>query len=424
MRTNLLNIGGVAFIFLAGLVGCLQPVSGDVIRSDIVRTTPASSQADVSVLVGANTDFACSAYQYIKGDSNVFYSPYSISLALAMTYAGARNETEMQMAKTLHFTLPQDRLHPAFNSLDQELAERGKGAKGKDDKGFRLNVVNAIWGQKGYKFLQTYLDLLAANYGAGLRILDFEGAPDESRKIINNWVANQTEQRIKDLIPAGVIDQMTRLVLTNAIYFNAAWASQFQKESTHPDTFYLLDGSEVKTSMMSQTESLGHAAGDDFTAVELPYDGREMSMLLLIPEKGKFQEFEKSLSALRLQNIIGSLQSRRVALSMPRFKIESKFSLAKVLSEMGMPVAFTGKADFSGMTGNRDMAISDVIHQAFIDVNESGTEAAAATAVVMRLTAIPGIPTEVKVDRPFIFFIRDVKTGAVIFGGRVLNPAI
>jgi len=424
LKPNLLALVSLAFIFLAGLAGCLQPVSGDVIRSDVARAAPASNQSDVSLLVSGNTDFACSAYQHIKGDGNVFYSPYSISLALAMTYAGARNETETQMAKTLHFSLEQDRLHPAFNSLDQALAERGKGAKAKDEKGFRLNIVNAIWGQKGYKFLQTYLDLLAANYGAGLRVLDFENAPDDSRKIINNWVADQTEQRIKDLIPAGVIDHMTRLVLTNAIYFNAAWASQFRKEATHPDTFYLLDGTEVQTPMMHQTEGLNYAAGDNYKAVELPYDGRDMSMLLIIPDRGKFQEFEKSLSASLLQSIIHGMQSKRLDLSMPRFKIESKFSLAKILSEMGMPIAFTGGADFSGMTGSRDLAISDVIHQAFVDVDESGTEAAAATAVVMRLTATPEMPITVKVDRPFIFLIRDLKTDAVIFIGRVINPGM
>jgi len=423
MKCIWFNIAGLCIILLGGLAGCSQPASGDVIKSDVSRSTATVNQADTAALVEGNNAFAFSLYQALKGeDGNIFYSPFSISLALAMTYAGAKGTTSAEMAKAMHYTLPQDRLHPAFNSLDRELAGRGQGAKGKDDKGFRLNIVNALWGQKGYKFLPAYLDLIAMNYGAGLRTMDFVTAPDESRKTINKWVADQTEQRIKDLIPAGVIDSMTRLVLTNAIYFNAAWASQFQKESTSPGTFYLLDGKDVQTPMMSKTEWLGYTSGDGYQAIELPYDGRELSMVIIVPEKSKFRDFEKSLGAEQVNSIVKELKSKNIALRLPLFKFESKFGLAKTLANMGMPVAFSSEADFSGMTGNRELCISDVIHQAFVDVDESGTEAAAATAVIMRLTAAPASPLKVNVDSPFVFLIRDIKTGSVIFVGRVINP--
>ncbi len=356
-------------------------------------------------------------------DGNLFYSPYSISLALAMTYAGARSETAQQMADTLYFSLPQARLHPAFNSLDIELTQRGEGAQGKDGEGFRLNIVNAIWGQKDYKFLAEFLDVLAEDYGAGLRILDFAGAPEESRITINNWVGDQTEGRIEDLIPQGLINALTRLVLTNAIYFNAAWQYPFEEDVTDDGTFYLLKGNEITVPMMRQTESFGYAEGDGYQAIELPYDGRELSMVILLPARGQFESFEVSLDAQQVDAILGSLEQREINLTMPRFEFESDFGLKEALTALGMPVAFSGGADFSGMTGKRDLFIADVIHKAFVSVDEAGTEAAAATAVVMELTALPDMPIDVNVDHPFIFLIRDIETGAILFVGRVVNPS-
>ena len=424
MKSKWLYVTSLGLVLLTGLAACAQPASGDVLRSDKPRVTPSVSQADLALLVEGNNAFALDLYQALKGtDGNLFFSPYSISLALAMTYAGARESTAEQMAGTLHYTLPQDRLHPAFNGLDQELSGRGQGAKGKDGQGFRLNIVNAIWGQKGYPFLAQYLDLLAEDYGTGLRTLDFRTAPDNSRITINKWVSDQTEQRIKDLIPAGAIDAMTRLVLTNAIYFNAAWANNFEKNATQPDDFHLADGSTIRVPMMRQTESLGYAVGDGYRAVTLPYDGRELEMIVLLPEQGKFAQFEKSLDAGKVASIINGITLKQVALSLPSYKYESEFSLGKILAAMGMPIAFSGQADFSGMTGNRELSISEVVHKAFVAVDESGTEAAAATAVIMRATAMPVMPLEVKVDRPFVFLIRDIKTGSVIFVGRVINPA-
>ncbi len=412
-------------VVLLGLVACAQPAAGEIIRSDKQRvTSPDVNEADLVTLVDGNSTFAFDLYQALReADGNLFYSPYSISLALAMTYAGARGETAQQVADTLHFILPQDRLHPAFNSVDIELSQRGKGAKGEDGEGFRLNIVNAIWGQEGYKFLSGFLDVLAENYGAGLRILDFANAPEESRITINNWVSDQTEGRIEDLIPQGLIDTLTRLVLTNAIYFNAAWQNPFSEDMTDDGPFYLLDGGEVTVPMMKQTEMFGYADGDEYQAVELPYDGRELSMVILLPQAGQFEAFEGSLDSQRVDRIVKGLEHKRVALTMPKFEFESDFSLRETLAAMGMPVAFLGGADFSGMTGNRDLFIADVIHKAFVSVDEAGTEAAAATAVVMPRAMPPGEIVEVTADRPFVFLIHDIETGAILFVGRVVSPS-
>ena len=428
---------------IAGLVAC-APAATDDIPEDIPKdvpegvvmasgktlessntriTSPIVENADQSALVDGNSAFAFNLYRTIKDtDGNLFYSPYSISAALAMTYAGARGKTEQEIAGTLHFDLPQEQLHPAFNWLEQELASRGEGAKGKDDKGFRLNVVNAIWGQKDYEFMVDFLDTLAENYGAGLRILDFINETEESRVTINDWVSEQTEDRIKDLIPQGTIDALTRLVLTNAIYFNAAWANTFNKDQTSDRAFYLLDGNTVTVPMMKRTARFGYAEGDKHQAVELYYDGHELSMVILLPDEEHFSEFEDNLDYGQVKGIINKLESQEVNLTMPKFEFESSFSLVEALTIMGMPGAFTSGADFSGMTGNKDLFISDVIHKAFVSVDEEGTEAAAATAVVMTLTAMPTEPVTVVIDRPFIFLIRDISTGAILFMGRVADP--
>lgn len=401
------------------------PVKLAMALSDKQRVTlPSVAASDLTELVDGNSAFAFDLYKALSAkDGNLFYSPYSISLALAMTYAGARGETEQQMADTLHYILSQDRLHPAFNALDQELASRGQGAKGKDEKGFRLNIANAIWGQQDYRFLADFLDVLAENYGAGLRLLDFVKAPEESRVTINKWVSDQTEGKIKELIQQGDIDLATRLVLTNAVYFNAAWLNPFDENTTHDGVFHLLDGSEVTAPMMRQTADFGYAIGEGYQAAELPYDGSELSMVILLPDTGQFEKFEGRLNADYLDAIIGGLAYKQIDLSMPKFKFESEFSLSQTLAAMGMPVAFTDEADFSGMTGTPDLEISKVLHKAFVSVDEAGTEAAAATAVVMRPTGMPSDLVHITVDRPFIFLIRDIATGTIVFIGRVMNPS-
>jgi len=410
---------------MLGLIACAQPVYGEVIQSEKQRvTSPNVNKADSETLVYGNSTFAFDLYQALRGeDGNIFYSPYSLSLALAMTYAGARGETAQQMADTLHFYLSQEELHPAFNWLDIELAKRGEGAKGKDEEGFRLNIANAIWGQENYHFLDDFLDVLAENHGAGLRILDFIKSTEEARVTINNWVSQQTEERIKELIPEGAIDAATRLVLTNAIYFNAAWQYPFDTENTVNGDFRLLNGGSVIVPMMRQTEFFKYAKSDSYQAVELPYDGNELSMLIIMPETGSFTSFEKSLDNELVEQIIGELETKQVVLSMPKFEFRSKLDLKQILPAMGMPLAFSAAADFSGMTGNRDLFIAEVLHEAFVSVDEAGTEAAAASAVIMKLTAAQET-VNMSVDHPFIFLIRDIKTGTILFVGRVLNPTV
>lgn len=424
-RSSLAGILCVAVILLSA--GCpwiegdqLEPAPGQLVKSEKARiTSPELPAGDLAELVAANTAFAFDLYQQVGDqDGNLFYSPYSVSIALAMTYAGARGETEQQMADALRFTLPQDRLHPAFNVLDQALASRGASS---DE--FELHVVNRIWGQVDYSFLASFLDVLAENYGAGLNLLDFVNATEQSRVAINDWVADQTRDRIKDLIAPGAITALTRLVLTNAVYFKAAWEEPFNEALTQDGSFHRLDGSQVTVPMMRQNASFGYAAGDGYQAIELPYEGGELSMVIFLPDAARFAEFEAALDAACVDTIAQAPAPRDLALTMPRFSFTRDFSLVEVLSAMGMPIAFTGGADFSGMNGSQDLFIQGVLHKAFVAVDEEGTEAAAATAVIVGLTAAPPSELNVTIDRPFIFIIRDIETKTILFVGRVLDPS-
>jgi serpin B len=407
--------------------------------SPSAHTSPSSTAPgdDISVLVDGNTEFTFDLYRELKeSEGNFFFSPYSISTALAMTYAGARGETAQQMADTLHFTLPQERLHAAFSALENSIKERGKAITTvlspegetiqEEVDGFRLNIANALWGQKDYSFLSEFLDLLQTYYGSGLNTLDFINEPEESRLAINQWASDQTEGRIKDIIPPGVINALTRLVLANAIYFNAHWQHQFSESATRDGVFHLLDGDTVTVPMMHQEEQFSYAEGDNYQAIRLPYLGNEFAMTILLPGEGQFEDFDNSLDAQMLKDITAKLQSQRVALTLPRFQFESSFQLNQALSNMGMPAAFSGGADFSGMTGNMDLFIGAVLHKSFVAVDEEGTEAAAVTAVIM-VGSAPGPPPvtiNFTADRPFIFLIQDIETGSILFIGRVLNPAV
>ena len=324
-------------VILLAVVGCTQPAAASEIKSDKPReTAPAVTAADAAALTAGNGAFAFNLYKNLKdADGNLFLSPYSISEALAMTYGGAQGDTAKQMAAALQFTLAQNSLHPAFNNIDLELAKRGKGAQGADGKGFRLKVVNAIWGQQGFKFSQPYLDLLAQNYGAGLRLQDFIKNPDQSRQTINQWVSDQTEARIKDLLPPGSVTNMTRLVLTNAIYFNAAWQSQFQKSSTKDGQFTLINGTKVTVPMMYQMKNFNYAEGDNYQAIELPYDGNELSMVIVLPRADQYKAYESALNYQQVAGIIQNLKINEVKLTMPKFKIESQFGSEKELERPG-----------------------------------------------------------------------------------------
>jgi serpin B len=286
-----------------------------------------------------------------------------------------------------------------------------------------MTVANALWGQQGYPFLATFLDALAENYGAGMNLVDFSTDPGAARSAINTWVAGQTNGKIQNLVPPRLIDRSTRLVLTDAIYFDAAWARPFPKDQTCSGEFTLLDGQKVGAEMMVQSGRFRYAEGGDYQVIELPYLGNEVAMVLAVPKQGKFRQLEGALTAKRAEAILQQLEPRTVNLTMPKFRYESEFALRKALAGMGMPVAFETAADFSGMDGKRDLYIGDVVHKALVRVDEEGTEAAAATAVVMELGAAPSAsPVTLTVDRPFVFMIRDAGTGAVLFMGRVLDP--
>jgi len=400
--------------------------AADFVQSDVKRTSPDASAADLEELARGNNAFAWDLYQAWREEKgNLFYSPYSISLALAMTYAGARGQTEQEMSETIRFILSNDRLHPAFNALDLELASRGEEESSREGQNFELNIANSIWGQKDYEFLSAFLDLLAGNYGAGLRLTDFAKDPESSRVAINDWVSDQTKEKIENLIPQGIIDSSTRLVLANAIYFNASWLYPFEESRSEDAPFYLLDGGEVTVPMMAMSDSkyLLYAEGDGYKVVELPYEGRKIAMTIIVPDAGNFEQFEAALDAGQVNAILASLEHETVSLRLPKFSYESSFEMAKTLAEMGMPSAFGAEADFSGINGTTDLFISEVVHKAFVAVDEAGTEAAAATAVIIAEKGAPMSAVELTVDRPFIFVIRDVETGSTLFVGRVVNPA-
>ena len=422
-----------AFILLATLAiafqaGCapggVVPQASSIAMSEKPRDMSPSAGSDaLKALIDGNSAFAFALYQVLRSqDGNLFLSPYSISVALAMTSAGASGNTAREMAGTLRFTLPQAELHPAFNAYSLDLEARADAVT--EGTPFELSIANSLWGQQGFPFRTEFLDMLAENYSAGMRLVDFIQAPEAARRAINDWVSDETRDKIKDLIPEGAIDTLTRLVLANAIYFKAAWRNAFDSSGTTPAPFHRLDGSVVDVPMMHERESLGYAASEDVQALELPYENGNMSMVILLPDEGKFERFEGTLSLAGVQGMLEDMTYRPVILGLPKFSYESSFSLSDALRTLGMADAFDPeKADFSGMDGRRDLYITDVIHKAFIDVDEEGTEAAAATAVIVGTTSAPADePVTVTIDRPFVYLIRDNQTGAILFLGRVLDP--
>jgi serpin B len=379
-----------------------------------------AAKADRAAAVKGNTEFACDLYAKLRGqDGNLFFSPYSISTALAMTRAGARGETADQMDKTLHFTLKGDKLHAAFGELIKEANGDPKDAK----RGYQLSTANALWGQKGFSFLPEFVKLTKDDYGAGLNEVDFVGATEDARKTINAWVEKETRDKIKDLLPQGVLTTDTRLVLTNAIYFKGDWASQFKKDLTKEEPFAVAADKKVNAPLMHQKATFRYYDGGSFQALEMPYAGKDLAMVVLLPKKADgLPDLEKDLTADRLTGWVGKLNEAEVDVALPKFKTTSQFSLKPTLSEMGMSQAFTNAADFSGMDGKKDLQITDVIHKAFVDVNEEGTEAAGATGVIVGLKSERAPTPEFRADHPFVFLIRDTRSGGVLFLGRVADP--
>jgi serpin B len=382
--------------------------------------TPAPPTPDQAAVVQGNSAFAVDLYGQLRGrEGNLFFSPESISTAFAMAYAGARGETAQQMAAALHFTVPPERLHPAMGAL---LA----GLNAPHD-GYQLHVADALWAEKDYKFLDDFLKLTKEDYGAGFRPVDFKTAPDAARATINQWVEEKTEDKIKDLLPPGSIKPDTRLVLTNAIYFKGDWDAQFDKASTRDEDFHLSAAQTVKAPLMHMQTKLRYFNGGTFQAVELPYKGRELSMVVLLPnDVAGLAVLEQQLTPANMQQWLNGLRANpKVILTLPKFKMTSEFELKNALGALGMKQAFErGTADFSGMTGKRDLWISAAIHKAYVDVNEEGTEAAAATGIVMRSMAMAREqqPVVFRADHPFVFLIRDNASGGILFMGRVTDP--
>ncbi len=406
-------------------------------------------QQDVHALARSNTAFALAMYWQLtaKAKGNIFFSPASIQTALAMTYAGARGETAKQMAEVLRFPSetpgvhlpsrgggpapwkkvskpwPAARLHRTFGELIRRINTPKLDYKKKPV--YQLSIANELWGAKDYSFRSEFIALVKKDYGAGLNNVDF-GKPAAARKTINDWVEKQTRDKIKNLIPAGMLDKLTRLVLTNAVYFKSGWAYTFSKHATKDGAFHVSADESVTVPLMHQQKSFQYAGSDDLQVIELPYMYNDLSMIVLLPRKiDGLAALEQSLTPKKLDKYLAALKRETVKLTLPKFKFTSQFALAGPLKAMGMVDAFSDKADFSGMTTAEKLCIGAVIHKTFVAVDEKGTEAAAATAVMMMKMSMPPRPRRPKIfkaDRPFLFFIRHNATGEILFMGRVVNP--
>ncbi|MFH0750627.1 MAG: serpin family protein [Chloroflexota bacterium] len=422
MKTKLAALLSVVLAISACAPAVTPGADIAIARADVPRAS--ADPAAASGVGAALSAFGLDLYRALAADEpNVVLSPTSIALALAMARAGARGETAAEMDAVMHGLASDD--HASWlNALDQVLATRS-GTFG-DASGaslpVALRIANAPFAQKEMPLEPAYLEALASRFGAGLRLVDYVAEIEAARLLINGWVDGQTEHRIPELLARGILNRDTRLTLIDAIYLKAPWLTPFPAESTKPGAFTRADGTTVEVPMMSATAGMRHATGTGWTAVEIPYIGGSLAMTIIVPDD--LATFEQALTADQLASITTGLAEAQVSLTFPRFSIVTKAQLADVLAALGMPSAFDDRADFSGITKAERLAITDVIHQANIDVDEKGTEAAAATAVVMGKVSMPAEPVTLAVDRPFLFALRDVPTGAILFLGRVGDPSI
>lgn len=403
-RFSMVMIAGHLFAFLAAVL-CVNSAGAAALES----------------LAERNGKFAFDLYgevQSRKPSENIFFSPFSISTAFAMAYAGAAGETATQMAHVLNFTnLPN--VHEEFSRLLDSLNDR------QHDNAYTLHVANSLWGQQDYDFRPAFLNILRQSYGSPLRTVDFATRTDEARAAINAWVAAKTNDTIRDIVPQNALSELTRLTLVNAIYFKSSWMSVFQKSATREQPFFLLSGEQVTAPLMQQIDRFPYAETDQVQILELPYQRGELGMLIVLPKtKGSLPAIEAGMQFDRLRAWLAELRIRRVHAAIPKFQVETDLPLKDLLMRMGITHAFqAGKADFSGMHGARELFVHAALHKAFIDVDEQGTEAAAATAITVGVTAaMPEEPVVFRADHPFLFFIRDRKTGSILFMGRLAHP--
>ncbi len=424
-RTRPIALVVAASLALSACSSAATVAPGDTIelaRSAVARV--AANPADAALAASAINAFGLELYAKLAADApNAILSPASIALALGMARAGAKGQTAAEMDAVLH-NLASDANASWLNALDAALAARSgtfKDANGQD-LSVALRIANAPFAQQGMALQQAYLDALASRWGAGLRLVDYRNATEAARKAINGWVGDQTEQRIPELLAPGVLDAMSRLTLVNAIYLKAAWQDPFEASATASGSFTTAAGKAITVPLMHATTGLRYAKGTGWQAAEIPYIGGSLAMTVILPDN--LAAFERGFDAATLDAITSALADTQVTLTLPKFSIETKADLGALLAALGMPTAFGASADFSGITAAEQLAISAVIHQANIDVDEKGTTAAAATAVVLRATGMPAQPVTVTADHPFLFALRDVPTGTVLFLGRVGDPSI
>jgi len=412
---------GITIILAIGIAGGVFLFH----KGTISLPEPKPKLSDINNVVDANNQFALDYYSKLreKEKSNIFFSPFSISSALAMTYEGAKEKTAEEIRAVFYFpaddNLRRTEYAAIFNKLNRE------------NKKYQLSIANALWAEKDYQFLTEYFDRVEKYYGGKAVNLDFKKDPEGSRIVINNWVKDQTNDKIKDLIPQGLINPITRLILTNAIYFKGEWVLQFNEKETRDEDFRISKNNRVKVPMMQRVDEnaeFNYTENGKLQILEMPYSGEEISILILLPKNDDLATIENLLSSKKLSEWKKDLKKQRVNVFIPRFKFETKYFLADDLKTMGMPTAFKWPgADFSGIDGTKDLIIDEVIHQAFVEVNEKGTEAAAGTAVIMDLGAIGGTTSKIPVfraDHPFIFLIQEKSNGNILFTGRVVNPTI
>lgn len=419
---------GVLLVLVTLMAACGgddASVSASAARSDAARSDAEPSEADL--VVGPLADFGWDSYHALSADQdNLVFSPHSIAVALTMTRAGAAGDTAAGMDAVLHLEGIDDP-HPSMNVLDRAI-EAASGTVERPDGStaeLAVEIANALWAQNGLGFEEPFLDTLARNYGAGVRLVDYEDDPDGATEEINAWVAEETRERIDELLAPGLVTTATRLVLTNTVYLKAPWEHPFADGATTTEPFTRLDGSSTTGELMFVSDSFRYARSGDIQAIELPYVGGELAMLVLVPDEGVFDAAVGPLDGAAVEGIVGAMESTEVDLRLPAFEFTTRAGLAPVLRSLGMEAALDpDRADFSAMTTEAPLFVSDVVHEAFIAVDEAGTEAAAATAVVMDLTAAPAEPIRLTVDRAFVFVIRHIESGAPLFLGRVVDPGV